>query len=59
MLSPKIRETIRFFREKLNIDLEKSPCFNCPIEKKGLPCLNPKECNLLNEWIENLRDNEK
>jgi hypothetical protein len=53
-LTPEIKKIIRFFREKMHIDLKTAPCFSCEAEKRGFPCSNPKECELLNKWIENL-----
>jgi hypothetical protein len=55
MLTPKVKEIIKFFKA-IGINLEKSPCFNCPIEKRGYPCLNPNSCELLLKWIEKVGD---
>ena len=36
----------------MGIDLLKAPCFSCPIEKRGYPCLDPKSCDLLLKWLD-------
>jgi len=51
-LTLKTKKIISFFRLKMGIDLLKAPCFSCPIEKRGYPCLDPKSCDLLLKWLD-------
>jgi hypothetical protein len=50
-----VRNVVKFIKAKFNIDLTTAPCFDCPIEKRGYECTNPRECELLSQWMENLK----